>query len=168
MSRKGTTSHYYLHAMTTLKKQITLGGNTALFVIPASLVHSVLGENIFYSGEDPTIEIECAPESIRHTFKTVQTRSGFLYNHTITAFLAGLNPDSITELSKLNFYNNVLVVIKNSEGTCFLIGNTNESLNFNFSFDSAANPSDRNGSELTISGQLTSTIHFVQMPLIPV
>ena len=154
--------------MKTIQKQIALGGNTALFVIPASLVHSVLGKTIFYSGEDPAIEIECAPESIRHTFKTVQTRSGFLYNHTITAFLAGLNPDSITKLSKLSFYNNVLVVIKNSEGSCILIGNTNESLNFNFNFDSAANPSDRNGSELTITGQLTSTIQFIQMPLIPV
>ena len=154
--------------MKTIKKQITLGGNTALFVIPASLVHSVLGETIFYSGEDPAIEIECAPESIRHTFKTVQTRSGFLYDHTITAFLAGLNPVSITELAKLNFHNNVLVVIRNSEGTCFLIGNTNESLSFNFNFDSAANPSDRNGSELTITGQLTTSFTFIQMPLIPV
>ena len=154
--------------MKTLKKQISLGGNTALFVIPASLVHSVLGDTIFYSGEDPAFEIECAPESIRHTFKTVQTRSGFLYDHTITAFLAGLNPVSITELAKLNFHNNVLVVIRNSEGTCFLIGNTNESLSFNFNFDSAANPSDRNGSELTITGQLTTSFTFIQMPLIPV
>ena len=153
--------------MITIQKQIALGGNTALFAIPASLVHSVLGETIFYSGEDPTIEIECAPESIRHTCKTIQTRAGFLYDHTITAFLAGLNPDSITELSKLNFYNNVLVVIKNSDSTCFLIGNTNESLNFNFNFDSAANPSDRNGSELTITGQLSTSFTFIQMPLIP-
>jgi hypothetical protein len=154
--------------MTTIQKQIALGGNTTLFVIPASLIHSILGETIFYSGEDPTFEIECAPESIRHTCKTIQTRAGFLYEHTITAFLAGLNPDSITELSKLNFYNNVLVVIKNSDGACFLIGNTNESLSFNFNFDSAANPSDRNGSELTISGQLTTSFTFIQMPWIPV
>ncbi|MEI8049508.1 MAG: hypothetical protein WCI92_19175 [Bacteroidota bacterium] len=154
--------------MTTIQKHIALGGNTTLFVIPASLIHSILGETIFYSGEDPTVEIECALESIRHTFKTVQARSGFLYDHTITAFLAGLNPDSITELAKLNFYNNVLVVIRNSEGTCFLIGNTNESLNFNFNFDSSANPSDRNGSELTITGQLTTSFTFIQMPLVPV
>jgi hypothetical protein len=154
--------------MKTIQKQITLGGNTALFVISASLVHSILGETIFYSGEDPTIEIECAPESIRHTCKTIQTRAGFLYDHTITAFLAGLNPDSITELAKLNFYNNVLVVIRNSAGAYFLIGNTYESLNFNFNFDSASNPSDRNGSELTISGQLTTSFTFIQMPLVPI
>ena len=154
--------------MITIQKQIALGGNTALFVIPSSRIHSILGDTIFYSGEDPTIEIECAPESIRHTCKTIQTRAGFLYDHAITAFLAGINPDSTTELAKLNFYNNVLVVIKNSEGTFFLIGNTNESLSFNFNFDSAANPSDRNGSELTITGQLTTSFTFIQMPLIPV
>ncbi|MEI8049300.1 MAG: hypothetical protein WCI92_18105 [Bacteroidota bacterium] len=154
--------------MITIQKQIALGGNTALFVIPASRIHSILGDTIFYSGEDPTIEIECAPESIRHTCKTIQTRAGFLYDHAITAFLAGINPDSTTELAKLNLYNNVLVVIRNSAGTYFLIGNTNESLNFNFNFDSAANPSDRIGSELTISGQLTTSFAFIQMPLVPV
>ncbi len=154
--------------MNIVKKQITLGGNIALFIIPASLVHSVLGETIFYSGEDPTIEIECAPESIRHTFKTVQTRSGLIHEHSITAFIAGFNPTTIDNLAKLNYHNYVLAVIKNSEGNFLLIGNINESLNFNYNFDSAANPSDRNGSDLTISGQLTTTIKFVQMPLIPV
>lgn len=168
LSGFGTTFPKQQITMVTIKKQIILGGNTALYVFRASLIHSILGDTIFYSGEDPTIQIECAPETIRHTFKSVQTRSGLLYEHSITAILAGMNSISEENIAWLNFYNDVLVVIKNSEGAHFLIGNTNEHLNFNFNFDTAANPSDRNGSELTISGQLTTTIKFVQMPLIPV
>lgn len=140
--------------MTTIKKQNSLGGNVALFVIPSLLIHSIQSETILYVGTDPTCEIECAAETIQHVCKLSATRAGDLYEHIITAFLPGYNEANLTQLSKLRQYNAVVAVIKNGEGTYYLIGDTREGLRLSFDFDSSKDPSGRNGFSIGLHQQV--------------
>jgi hypothetical protein len=153
--------------MTTLKKQINLGGNVALFVIPSTLIHSILSETILYVGTNPTYEIECAAESIQHICKLSETRAGDLYTHTISAFLPGYNKDTLEMLTRLRQYNSVVVVLRNGLGEYYHIGDNREGLRLAFDFDSSKDPSGKNGFAIEISGPLTFSFKPVQMPAIP-
>ena len=153
--------------MTILKKQINLGGNVGLFVIPSSLVYSIVSETIRYAGTNPTYEIECAAESIQHVCKLSETRAGDLYIHTITAFLPGYNKDTLEMLTRLRRYNSVVIVLRSGLGECFRIGDTHEGLRLAFDFDSSKDPSGKNGFAIEISGPLTSSFKSVQMPAVP-
>jgi hypothetical protein len=152
--------------MTTLKKQINLGGNVAIYVIPSILISSISGEKILYSGTNPTYEIECAAESIQHVCKLSETRAGDLYIHTITAFLPGYNKDTIEMLTWLRQYNSVVVVLRNGEGEYYRIGDNCEGLRLAFDFDSSKDPSGRNGFSIEISGPLTFSFKPVQLPAV--
>jgi hypothetical protein len=154
--------------MTTIKKQINLGGNIALFLIPSALIHSILSETILYVGADPTYKIECAAETIQHTCKIVTTRAGDLYDHTITSFLPGCTDANLKMLTKLRQYTSHIAILQNGQGNYFYIGNKNEGLRLTFDFDSAKDPSNRNGFTLELTGHLTTPfkpIHFPPMPL---
>ena len=154
--------------MATLKKQIDLGGNIALFLIPSTLIHSIHSETILYVGTDPTYKIECAAETIQHTCKIISTRAGDLYDHTVTAFLPGYTDANLTMLTKLHQYTSLLAILQNGQGNHYHIGNKNEGLRLTFDFDSAKDPSNRNGFTLELTGHLTTPfkpIHFPPMPL---
>ena len=131
--------------MKTLKKQINLGGNIALYVIPSTLIHSIQSETIQYIGADPTFEIEAAAETIQHSCKISTIRAGDLYEHTITAFLPGYTVDNLAMLTKLRQYTSLVAILRNGEGNYYNIGNKNEGLRLTFDFDSAKDPSSPNG-----------------------
>jgi hypothetical protein len=152
--------------MTTLKKQISLGGNVAVFVIPSALISSISGDKILYSGTDPTFELECASESIQHICKLSETRAGDLYLHTVTAFIPGYTSESLEMLTLLRHYKSVVVVLRNSLGEYYRIGDTYEGLRFSFEYDSSKDPSGRNGFAIEISGPLTFSFKPVQLPAV--
>ena len=153
--------------MKTLKKQINLGGNIALFLIPSTLIHSILSETILFVGTDPTYKIECAAETIQHTSKISTIRAGDLYEHTITAFLPGYTHENLNMLSKLRQYTSLVAILQNGQGNYYHIGNKNEGLRLTFDFDSAKDPSSRNGFTLELTGQLTTPFNPIQFPPIP-
>ena len=153
--------------MTTLNKQIDLGGNIALFLIPSTLIHSIQSEAILYVGTDPTYKIECAAETIQHTCKITSTRAGDLYDHTVTAFLPGYTDANLTMLTKLHQYTSLLAILQNGQGKHYHIGNKNEGLRLTFDFDSAKDPSNRTGFTLELTGHLTTPFNPIQFPPIP-
>jgi hypothetical protein len=153
--------------MTTLKKQIILGGNVALFVIPATLIHSIASGVILYVGTNPTQELECASESIQHVCKLSETRAGTLYNHTVTAFVPGNAPGTLAALDLLHRYKSLVVVLRNAEGAYHYIGNTREGLRLTYVYNTDKDPSGRNGYEIEISGPLTASFLPAQMPALP-
>jgi len=152
--------------MKTIKKQIDLGGNIAFFLIPSTLIHSILIETILYVGTDPTYEIEVAIETIQHTCKIITTRAGDLYDHTITAFLPGYTDANLTMLAKLRQYTSLIAILQNGYGEYYHIGNNREGLRLTFDFDSAKDPSNRNGFTLELTGYLTTPFKPIQFPLI--
>jgi len=153
--------------MQTIQKQNSLGGNIALFIIPSTLVHSILGETILYVGTNPTYELECAKESIQHISKQEETRAGTLYQHSIKGFIPGNTEDIRQMLVKLSRYASLIAVLQNSDGEFTHIGNTREGLKLFTDFDSSSDPSGRNGYTIELAGKLTTLPHPVQMPAIP-
>lgn len=153
--------------MQTLKKQINLGGNIALYVIPSTLIHSIQSETIQYIGTDPTFEIETAAETIQHTCKISTIRAGDLYEHTITAFLPGYTHENLNMLSKLRQYTSLIAIMRNGKGNYNHIGNKHEGLRLTFDFDSAKDPSNRTGFTLELTGHITTTFKPIQFPPIP-
>jgi hypothetical protein len=153
--------------MKTLKKQINLGGNIAIFLIPSNLIQSIQSETILYVGTDPTHKIECAAETIQHTCKIITTRAGDLYEHTITAFLPGYNYANQTMLTKLRQHTTLIAILQNGEGNYYHIGNSREGLRLTFDFDSAKDPSNRNGFTLELTGHLPTPLKPIQFPPTP-
>lgn len=145
-----------------------MGGNIALFVIPSTLIHSILGETIFYVGANPIHEIQCAGESIQHIYKQEETRAGALYQHSIKAFIPGNNEESKQTLALLSRYTSLIAVLQTSVGEFSLIGNTSEGLRLFTDFDSSADPSGRNGFTIELSGKLTILPKQVEMPILPI
>lgn len=151
--------------METINKVNELGGNIELYIIPFNLVNPITGLNIDAIGTDPTLELKCTAESIKHTFKTVDTRAGTLYEHTVTAFVSGRSEANENILTRMMSYRHI-VVFADSVGQYWRIGDHTEALKLDVEFDSADNPSNKNGYAITLTGQLISAAKRTNFPLI--
>lgn len=141
--------------MTTLEKQISLGGNLALFIIPASKIHSIADNSIYYTGTDPAVEIQCSSESIQHIIEKQHTRAGLLYNQTITGFLPGYSQQNNDMLNELSSYKPLVVVVRNANGDFLRMGSKTEGFILTHTYDTSKATSDRTGFSIKLSGSTT-------------
>ena len=151
--------------METINKNHELGGNLELYIIPGHLIGSISGLNISYADVDPTVEIKCSAESIRYIYKSSITASGTLYEHTVTALVTGRDEQNELLLQKLSKCR-LMVILRDSTGQYWRLGDQSEGLKLTVEFDSAADPSASNGYTITISGFLINPPVKANFPLI--
>ncbi len=151
--------------METVNKNFELGGNIKLYVIPNNLVKPITGLNIEALGPDPTCKLNCGNETIRHICKPQPTRAGLVYEHTVTAFVQGRNEATERILERLMYFRHI-VILADSTGAYWRIGDSTEGLTLLSDFDSSDNPSSKNGYSITLSGILTSPARKTNFPLI--
>jgi hypothetical protein len=149
--------------METVNKYPDLGGNIELYLIPSNLVNPITDLTIYYSGADPTCQIKCANESIKHIFKTTENPAGKVYEHTVTAFVPGRNGSNEDILHRLKQYRHI-VIICDSTGQYWRIGDDTIGLILDVDFDSSDDPSGKNGYDITLAGKLLSPAKKINFP----
>lgn len=151
--------------METINNIPDLGGNIKLYIVPYHLIHTISGLVITFTGSDPTCELDCALESIKYIFKNTETRAGLLYEHTLTAFIQGRTQENEDILIRMLPTRHV-VILEDAVGIHWRIGSLTEPIRLIVDFDSAADPSHKNGYAITLTGFTTIPSKLVNFPLI--